>query len=182
MQSIYDLPRQDLPESDFLFFFDSLIDTYKPTDELLWAYSVRNGVDIFYEYLNKPGYRHPDQALKAAKLHALTNFVERSRRIHCLTFYPTDRVFIQSEAAIAAFGLAENMKAINFYPNPQDRLDLLQTLKITGKYASSESEVVNLDGETFTGIGEIHLIPLDAYTSFLLEELRLFDVRDSANH
>lgn len=173
MQSIYsDLPKHDSPESNFLFFFNSLIDTFKPTDETLWAYGVRNGVEIYYEYLNKPFYQYPEQALKAAKLHVLTNFVERSRGLHCLTFYPTDRVFIQSEAAIASFGLAEDMQAIDFYPNPQDRLDLLQTLKITGKYASIESEVINLDGKTFTGIGVLQLIPLDPHTNLLLEEFK----------
>lgn len=179
MQSIYsDSSKHYSPESNFLFFFDSLIDTFKPTKETLWAYSVRNGVEIYYEYLNKPFYQYPEQALKAAKLHALTNFVERSRKLHCLTSYPADKVFIQSEAAIAYFGLAENMQAINFYPNHQDRLDLLQTLKITGKHVGSELEVVNLDGKTFTGIGAVQLIQLEPYTSLLLEEFRPFDVRD----
>lgn len=163
--------NQHSPKGEFLFFFESLIHTFKPTKEALWGFGVCYGTEVLYEYLNQPFYQHSDQALRAAKLHVLVNFCERSHLIMCLTLHPTDRLFVQSEAAIAQFGHAPDMPLIEFYPNKQVRIDLLRDLRLYGK-AQANMVAHNIDGKSFEGLTTLQRIQLDQDTFLLLEEFK----------
>lgn len=165
-------------KANYLFFLSSLIDVFQPTNETLWAFSVWHGTDILYEYLNQPFYQYPEQALKAAKLHVLTNLCERSRQLRCLTFHSTDRVFVQSEGSINSFGVAKDMAAKDFYLNPQQRIDVLRELRIHGEYAEHKNHLTDLDGRKLEGVGTLQRIELDCHTSLLLELFKPADTCD----
>lgn len=162
-------------KNQFLFFFDSLVDTFKPTDEHLWAFSAYfgRGLDGLGAWASSPIYPNSELALRAAKLHALTSFVERSREIHCLTFHPTDRVFTQAENSTERFGSVLNMNAIDFYPVKQDRLDILRDIRLCGKSDVKSVGFTDLDGNRFEGRNSCRVIQIDPNTALLLEHLEL---------
>lgn len=160
----------DSSPASFLYFFDSFVGLFQSPSEELWGYVVWHGglEEARYKYTNKPFYQHQEQALRSAKLHVLMNMVARSRQLHWLTLYPTDRIFIQSEAAIATFGSAKDTLVKNFFPNPQDRIDLIQHVRGKGK-AEAHLVVQNLDGHAYSGKVVVNHIPLDKETHLLLE-------------
>lgn len=162
---------------EFSFFFDSLVDFFQPTDESLWAFSVYfgRGLDGISSGGSKAIYTEPGLALRAAKLHALKTFVARSTALRCLTSYPNDCVLIQSGSAIEKFGRATNMEAINFYPNKQDRLDVLRDVRRNGKAEGSLLALADVDANRFEGYGCYELIEIDNSTSLLLEHVTIVD-------
>lgn len=169
--------QRDFSQPDlFYYFLDTLVETFNPS-ETLWAFSVRHFDSSLYQYVDGSLYQHPRQALKAAKLHILINFCERSRELNCLTDYSTDCVLVQSERAIALFGNAQNACAKDFYPNPQDRVEVLRELQLN-RSAEQKSHLTNLDGQQLTGVTLFELIELDSDSSFLLELFKPDDVRD----
>lgn len=169
--------KQGFPEANFLYFRDSLIDIFSPSiNEDQWTFSVRHGIKALYEYLDQSMYKYPEEALRAAKLHVLINFCERSDHLNCLTDYSTDCVLTQSEGAIAMFGNARNASAKDFYPNPQDRVEALRNLQLK-KRAEHKSHLINLDGRELKGVTLLELIELDSASGFVLELFKPDDVR-----
>lgn len=161
----------DRSKDEFLFFYESLIDVFQPTPQS-WTFSVKHGKELLYQYLNQPIYQHPEQALRAAKLHALINFCERSRQLDWLTPYPSERVLTQSEDVIAQFGNTTNFLAIDLYHDQQARVDFLQRVSLN-RQASSFARLLSLDGEVFDGIVTTQLIQFDEHTAVLLENFKL---------
>lgn len=168
----------DFPESSYLYFLDSLIDIFNPLidDKTLWTFSVRHGVECQYEYIKQRPIHCPKEALIAAKLHALTNFCERSSQTHCITDYVSDRVLVQSESRIGLFGNAENMAAKDFYPSPQDRIEVLRDLCLNGRKTEYKNYLVDLDGRKLKGVSSIELIELDVNSRFLIEVFNPHDI------
>lgn len=159
----------DGAKDKFLFFYDSLIDVFQPETSHLWAFSVRHGTELLYQYFNKPLYQSSEQALRAAKLHALINFCERSHQLHWLTLYPEDRILTQSEEVIAQFGETTNLLAIDLYYYKQARVDFLQRVSLNGLASSSPKKLLGWDGKIFDGVITAHLIRLATDTTILLE-------------
>ena len=161
----------DRSKDKFLFFYESLIDVFQVTPQS-WAFSVKHGKALLYQYLNQPIYQYPEQALRAAKLHALINFCERSCQLDWLTLYPSERVLTQSEKVIAQFGNTTDLLAIDPYQDKQVRVDFLQEISLNRR-ASSFTRLLGLDGEVFDGIVTAQLIQFDEDTAVLLENFKL---------
>lgn len=156
-------------DDEFLFFYDSLVDVFQPATSYLWAFSVSHGTEVLYQYLNKPLYQSSEQALIAAKLHALIIFCECSPQLHWLTFHPEDRILTQSEEVIAQFGYTTNLLAIDLYYYKQNRVDFLQKVSLDKLASSSTEKLLGLDGKIFDGVVTTHLIQLAIDTTILLE-------------
>lgn len=169
--------RDSQNKIEFLFFFDSLVDFFQPTDETLWAFSVYFGRDMdgISTGASSAIYENPELALRSAKLHALKKFVARSPELHCLTSCPGDSVLIQAGCAVERFGYATNMQAINFYPNKQDRLDMLRDIRLNKKAEGRLLALADTDANRFEGNGRYELIEIDSSTNLLLEHVTLVD-------
>lgn len=165
-------------QSSYFYFLDSLIDIFNPLidDKTLWTFSVKHGIEGQYEYIKQRPLSCPKETLKAAKLHALINFCERSSQTHCITDYASDRVFVQSEGGIALFGNAANMAVKDFYPSAQDRIEVLRDLCLNGRKTEYKNHLVDLDGRKLKGVSSIELIELDASSRFLIEVFSPHDV------
>lgn len=162
----------DLSKEKF-FFYDSLINIFKPEDEQLWAFSVYfgRGLDGISSGGCKAIYAEPELALRAAKLHSLKKFVARSRQLHWLTDYPSDRVLIQSGEMTDFFGNTRDFLIIDLYQEKQDRIDFLEKVALEGT-VESPVRMLDLDGRLLDGVLTSQLVKLDADTAVLLEEFK----------
>lgn len=167
---------QQKPESNFFYFFDSLCETFNPSEsETLWTFSIQHGIDALYRYVEQSRYLCSKEALKAAKLHILINFCERSTQNRYLADHASDRILAQSESNIALFGVAENMLVETFHLTPQGRIDALRNLQLDGKRTEYKNHLIDLDGRKLCGVSSIELIELDSDFRFLLELFKLSD-------
>lgn len=166
-----------------VFFFDSLVNVFKPTEQDLWAFSIYYNKDIEEVSINSCDPKHATSllALRTGKLRALENHVLRSRDILCLTLYPSDLVLMQSDEAIKRFGKAKDMEAANFYPNKQERLEMIQEAKAQGIVERRSFVLSDIDANRFEGEVSCELIEIDESTRLLLERFKPLDVHDLIN-
>lgn len=157
--------------SEFLFC-DSLIDVFQPGDEGVWTFSVRFG--SLYSFTSPTIYETHREALQAAKYHALIDMCWRSRELHFITSYPSDRIITQSEELTGFLGgVPTDVLAEDLYLRKQERIDFTRQLSADRVVSSRSKQMKKMDGGSFDGVVTSRLFEFGEYATVLVEHLEL---------
>ncbi len=158
-------------QAEPLFFCGSLIGVSKSADEEAWGFSVRFGG--LYSFNSRSIYKAQEEALDAAKYHALIDMCWRSRDLNFITSYPGDRIITQSEEMTAFLGgISTGLSVKDFYLRKQERIDALKELSAYKFVSSPAKPMQKMDGSLFNGIVTSRLFEFIS-TSVLLEMVQV---------